>query len=108
MLNNDIIMEIMIRSTTNTIKSLCLTNKRIYSLGYNTLFRKNKYEYLLTNDYQVFEKSHNLNQWLNNYKKMANCKNLAVQWIDYIMDSFEFNFFAATVDVPSLLWLPNL
>jgi hypothetical protein len=118
-LNNNI-NKILLNADTNALKNLCLTNKLSYNICVDTQFWKDKFihndlpQLVIVSTYNdnVIPKTMrqlpiNINGWIKAYDKMLNSHQLAVKFVDNILNTKRFILFSAVEDLINLLWLSN-
>lgn len=124
-LNNDMMKEILLHSTSKIIKNLCLTNKVFKEFCNDKTFWYDKFDHdqlpqlviikkhehmghKLTIPKEMKQLPKNINQWIMAYDKMTQCHNIAIKLIDNIIKEKIFTEFnAASSDVHMSLWLPK-
>lgn len=124
-LNNDMMKEIMLNASSNTIKNLCLTNKVTNQICNDKIFWHDKFEHDQLPHLVIIKKHQdakgnslqipsnmkrlptNVNKWLNAYDKMKRCNEMAIDFVDYILKNKKFTSFTAIVFIHFSLWLPK-
>lgn len=123
-INNDIMKEILLRGTSNTIKNLCLTDTTYKKICSDNAFWHDKFEHDQLPQLVIIKthkhKGHDLqiprtmkylpktiNKWMIAYDKMLKSHNIAVKLVDNILDTKEFTEFTPVIDIHMALWLPK-
>lgn len=121
-LNNDVIKEIMLNATSNTIKNMCLTNKSAIQLCNNRQFWHDKFNHDSLPQLIVVKKHYdkklviqsemkkipqNAKQWILSYDKMLKSYHLADKLVTNIINTKRFTNFMTTENAKNMLWLPK-
>ncbi len=103
-LNQDVMKEILIKSTPNTIKNMCLTNKNTNLICNSKQFWVEKFNQLPL----PLSLPLSVNKWIKTYNKMLFNYNIANKLVDNIIKYKKFTRFAALeTNIRKMTWFPK-
>lgn len=104
-LNYDMWKEIMLKSSTITLKNLCLANKLCHQIYTDKIFWQDKFHH---DSLPLLDIKININKYVVEYSKMLKYRVIAVNIANNMINAKKLTrFFVQVKNISKMLWLPS-